>query len=189
MSDGPHKSLAMRPAWKRLAERADNSAFAPEEVRDALPAALQQDWNAEVSGPFLRQLQDILGDSDSGLFGDRRIDRLDALRLEAAGFPLAGVVLDCAIQAISQGRSSDDLLTEAGVHALADRAARGARQIEEHYMRTSSHDRADCVRERLEAGVTQVDMRSLAQTLVRSGHGLRTHAPAKRDALDDGVRL
>ena len=48
MSDGPYRSLKMPRGWKKLAERADKKAYAPEEVRDALPDALEQDWRAEV---------------------------------------------------------------------------------------------------------------------------------------------
>ena len=48
MSDGPHRSLDMPPSWKKLAERADNKAYVPEEVSEALPEALKQDWHAEV---------------------------------------------------------------------------------------------------------------------------------------------
>ena len=44
MSDGPHRSLKMPRGWKKLAERADKKAYAPEEVRHALPEALEQDW-------------------------------------------------------------------------------------------------------------------------------------------------
>ncbi len=40
MSDGPHRSLNMRRGWKRFAKRADKEAYAPEEVCDAIPAAL-----------------------------------------------------------------------------------------------------------------------------------------------------
>lgn len=62
MSDGPYKSLKMRPGWKQLAKRADEKAFASEEVRDALPTALEQDWRAEVADSLCRQVQAILQD-------------------------------------------------------------------------------------------------------------------------------
>ena len=53
MSDGPHRSLKMPRGWKKLAEHADKKAYAPEEVRDALPDALEQDWRAEAgSGTY-----------------------------------------------------------------------------------------------------------------------------------------
>lgn len=189
MSDGPHKSLPMRRGWKRLAKRADTKAFSPDEVADALPAALGQDWAADVQPGFTRRLQDILVKSDDDLFGDRRIDRLNAERADAAGRPLAGVLIDCLIHEIDQGRSGDDALKEAAANALSDRAARGARQVEEHYQRESGHRRADRVRGRLEAGVAMTDMRSLAQRLLGAACEQRVRAPARQDGLDDGVRL
>jgi len=36
MSDGPHRTLPMRRGWKRLAKRADKSAFNAEDVKDAV---------------------------------------------------------------------------------------------------------------------------------------------------------
>ena len=63
MSDGPHRSPKMPRGWKKLAERADNKAYAPEEVRDALPEALEHDWRAEVPDSVCRRVRDILGDS------------------------------------------------------------------------------------------------------------------------------
>ncbi len=32
MSDGPHRSLPMRPGWKRVAERAYNPNFDPVQI-------------------------------------------------------------------------------------------------------------------------------------------------------------
>ena len=80
MSDGPHRSLNMRRGWKRFAERADKEAFAPEEVCDAIPAALEQDWRAEVSPNLTRQILVILQDNQNSLFGDQRIEKLEVLR-------------------------------------------------------------------------------------------------------------
>ena len=135
MSDGPHRSLNMPRGWKRLAERADNKAYAPEEVRDALPEALEHDWRAEVPDNVCRRVRDILSDSQSSLFGDQRAKRLEALRRETAGYALGNTFLDYAIRAAARGRCGDEALREAAGKALTDRAARGARQVEEHYYR------------------------------------------------------
>ena len=103
MSDGPHRSLNMPRGWKRLAERADNRAYAPEEVRDALPEALEHDWHAEVPDSVCRLVRDILGDSQSSLFGDQRAERLEALRGETAGYALGNTFLDYAIHVAARG--------------------------------------------------------------------------------------
>ena len=188
MSDGPHKSLNMPSGWKKLAERADNQAYAPEEVRDALPEALKQDWRAEAPDNVTNQVRDIL-DSQNSLFGDERVEQLEALRGETAGYPLGNAFLDHAIQATYRGLSGPEALREAISNTLSDRAARGARQVEEHYYRKSAQGRATYVRERIETGVTQSDMASIAGQLVGTDASKGLRRPAKQIGLDDGVRL
>ena len=114
MSDGPHRSLRMPRGWKKLAKRADNKAYAPEEVRDALPEALEHDWRAEVPDSVCKRVRDILGDKQSSLFGDQRADRLEALRGEAAGYALGNALLDYAIEAAARGRCGDEALRGRG---------------------------------------------------------------------------
>ena len=201
MTDGPHRSLKMPPGWKKFAERADKKAYAPEEVRDALLAALEQDWRKEVPDSLCRTVRYILGDSQSSLFGDQRSERLEALHRKTAGYNLGNVFLDCVIQATELGRSGDEVLREAAGKALSDRAARGARQVEEHYCRKSTQHRAVHVRERIETVVTQSDITSMAGRLAgtdgnkeprRLAETDGTKGPrrlAKRTRIDDGVRL
>ena len=189
MSDGPHSSLDMRRGWKRLAESAANKAFAPEEVCDALPKALEQDWRAEVAESLHRQIGTILGDRQNSLFGDQRMEQLEALRSSTAGFPLGGVFLDCAIQAAARGRTGDRAFVEAAYGALLDRATRGARQVEEHYRRKSTTNRATHVRERIDSGITQTDFTALAGYLVGTDKAAQPRMPAKKTSLDDGVQI
>lgn len=189
MSDGPHKSLPMRRAWKRLAMCADNEAFAPEDVSGALADALRQDWKAEALQQLVRRLDAVVGDDGSGLFEGRRFAQLDAERAAAGGHPLSCLLIDCVIHELRQGCWRKDTLREAAVKALVEWAARHARQIEEHYKRRSDRHRAGNVRERLEASVAKVDMQSLAKTPIRAGRDQHAHAPAKYAGLDDGVKL
>lgn len=188
MSDGPHRSLRMSRGWKKLAERADNKAYAPEEVRDALPDALEQDWRSEVPNSVLRHVHDILGDNQSSLFGEQRAERLEALRREAAGYALGSALIDHAIDAAMRGRSGDEALRDAASGALLDRAARGARQVEEHYCRESTLNRATDVRARIESGVAQLDINEIAGRLVGTDKSERPR-PVKQTGLDDGVQL
>ena len=188
MSDGPHKSLNMPSGWRKLAERADNQAYAPEEVSDALPDALKQDWRAEVPDSVTNQVRDIL-DSQSSLFGDERAERLEALRGGIAGYNLANTFLDYAIQETVRGHSGPEALQEAASNTLSDRAARGTRQVEEHYYRKSSQGRAAYVRERIETGVTQSDIASIAGRFVGTGTSKGPRRPAKQTGLDDGVKI
>ncbi len=178
----------MPRGWKRLAERADNKAYAPEQVRDALPEALEHDWRAEVPDSVCRGVRDILGDSQSSLFGDQRTERLKALRRKTAGYALGNTFLDDAIHLAARGRCGDEALREAASNALKDRAMRGARQVEEHYCRKSTLHRAAHVRERIEIGVTQLGISRIAGRLVGTDKGEGSR-PTKQTGLDDGVRL
>ena len=189
MSDGPHRSLNMPSGWRKLAERADNKAYAPEEVRDALPKALGQDWRAEVSDSTIGRIRSILGDCQDSLFSDQQVGRLEALRRETAGHNLTNTLLDYATQATDRGLSGTEALKEAVSNTLSDRAARGVRQVEEHYCRKSTQGRAAYVRKRIETGVTQSDMASITERLVGTDASKGPRRPAKQIGLDDGVLL
>lgn len=189
MSDGPHKSLDMRRGWKQVAERADKNAYALEEVCDAVTKALEQDWHAEVPENLPRQIHTILGDKQSSLFGDQRAERLEALRSGIAGHPLADVFLDCAIQAAASGKTGDEAVREAASAALTDRAARGIRQVEEHYYRDSTHNRATNVRERMDSGLARADISALTGGLLGTEKAVRQRTPTKKTGLDEGVEF
>lgn len=189
MSDGPHRSLNMRRGWKQFAERADKKAYAPEEVCDAIPKALEQDWRAEVPDSLPRQIRAIMGDMQNSLFGDQRIAKLEALRSGIAGHPLGGVFLDCAIQAAANGKIGDEAVSEAASAALTDRAARAIRQVEEHYHRESTHSRAMNVRERMDSGVVQTDVAAIAENLIGTNKTAQPRTPANKAGLDDGVKF
>lgn len=187
MSDGPHKSLNMRPRWKKLAEVADNRNFSTEEVCERLPRALEGDWRKEVPDSLCKQVRSILSQNQNSLFGDPRLDQLESLRRETAGYPLAGVFLDCSIEVASKGLSGDTATREAACNALTDRATCSTRQVEEHYRRKSYDGRANHVRERFENAIVQSDFAAMAGRLTGLDKSTRAPAPQKRSDLDDGV--
>lgn len=189
MSDGPHRSLKMNRSWKELAKRADNRAYASEEVSDALPKALSDDWRAEVPDNLCRKVGDILRDVGRSLFGDQRVERLEALRWSTAGYNLGNAFLDYAIQVAAEGLSGSGAVKEAAQRALSDRAARGARQVEEHYYRESTQGRATSVRQRIETGISQCDMTGIAGHLVGTRRGDDPRRSVMQTGLDDGVKL
>ena len=88
-----------------------------------------------------------------------------------------------------QERNGEDAMKIAAANAIADRAARGVRQVEEHYYRKSTHARASHVRERIESGVSQSDFTALAGRFLGIDTNLQPLVPAKKTGLDDGVRL
>ncbi len=101
MSDGPHRTLPMRPSWRKLAERADNESFTAAEVSEAVCPALASDWRAEVSDVTLRAVATCVGDSPQlGLFPSQT----ELLRLRAqCGSPMAALFVDAACDAVADG--------------------------------------------------------------------------------------
>src|SRR5437879_3390378 len=98
MSDGPHRSLPMRPAWKRVAECGDNRAFAPEEVAQALIPALEQDCRDEMTPQFIDTFCGVY----QSIFKDQLATELEALRT-AAGCGIGRSLLDHALQLAASG--------------------------------------------------------------------------------------
>jgi len=190
VTDGPHKSLSMRVAWKRVAERADKAAFTPDEVSQELLRALQQDWKAEVPLDLLRELQGILCDRQGTLFEDGQREDLEALRPLATGHTYGSVFLDFAIIVVAAGYEGEEALVKAASDTLADVLARSERQIEDHYLRRCGRDRVDRLLTQLSLAEEKISCRSLATTLLGLNDAdIPTQAPARHLGLDDGVML
>lgn len=190
MNDGPHRSLNMRRGWKQLAEQADNSAFSVEEVGYTLQTALRKDWLQEVSEGFCRHIQNILNECQNSFpFSKQKIEQLESLRGEAAGYPLRSVLLDCTIQAVAEGYSGEEAFTKVVCDALVKRKTSGGRQVEEHYCRKSTQGRATHVKQRIEDSSTPPDMTRFARHLTGLDKAERLHPPVKKTDIDDGVLL
>ncbi len=179
----------MRRGWKKVAERAANPAFAPEEICNALIPALAQDWNDDVPINLIRGVDDILRDQQD-LFKEQKVLRLESLRPRTAGHGFGKVFLECAIQLATRGEAGPEAPVEAAAsNALAVRAARGAHQVEEHYCRKSNAPRAQRVRARIEQGIGGASLNDLARQLLNRDAGSASRTSAKQRGLDDGVRL
>lgn len=189
MSDGPHRSLNIRRGWKRLAECAGNTAFDDGERREALAAALEADWRAEVPDGLVRRMRRILDDPQESLFRDSTIAQLEQSRDEAAGHPLAGALLDCTIHVVDQGYCGKAALEKATCDALQERAASGQRQVEEHWMRTSTPQRAGGVSDRIAAAIAESDMTEIGRRCMKRDGTEALQAPLKKTGIDDGVSL
>jgi len=190
MSDGPYRSLPMRQGWRDLAERGDRAAFDCEQIADAVPGALRDDWSEERCDKLAEDLRRILGDSQQGsLFGRTKDDLLDAIKkLSGAGFQMQRLLIDAVTQAVDDGFSGSDAMVEGTANALAIRCAAGVRQVEEHYLRSRAAHRAAYMRGRLEDGAQRhSDFRAMARGVLKMDNG--SNAPPKNDGLDDGVRL
>lgn len=164
MSDGPHKSLPMRPGWKRFAERAYKPAFSIEEIREAVPAALKGDWQEENMPGFVAELAHLF-ESQLDFFCDQTV-KLEGLRKAAYGSPFRCALLDYAIQVATNDHSGgEEGCMEAVRQALSDCVDRGARQVEEHYYRRPRENDAVDVRGRVENAIAGLDIAAVARRL------------------------
>ena len=188
MSDGPHRSLPMRPAWRRVAERGDKRAYTREEISQTIAPALEADCNADMNSEFLRSVRAVFEERDASLFKDDVTPQIEALRRQA-GCGIGRVVLDnVSLVSAAEGEGLA-VLQEALKGALIGQAARGARQVEEHYLRKSSAPRANDVRARLEEGIASTDFEALAARILNVDLRRPQRMPLKQRGLDDGVRL
>ena len=189
MSDGPHRSLPMRRAWKELAKRADQRTYNSAQVREAVPHALASDWNNEVSAPLIAALKNVFaGRYNSLRFPEIALDQLEAARTLAAGSVFGTNAVSWCIQLVHEGRMDLDALYEAVGLAAKERGFAGTRQVEEHYLRQSSQRRSDGVSARLESAVSGLSEGKLGAMIIDPQPGARS-APRKRTDINDGVPL
>ncbi|MBJ6126887.1 hypothetical protein [Microvirga splendida] len=185
MSDGPHKSLPLRPHWRTYAQRAAIAAYAADDVREALTFALKRDI---LQAP-LRTIRDIMG-SDT-LFPSIRIEKLEALRSRHPGSAPAQLAIDCAVAAAGRGLSGDAGTYVAVSMALEDTGRSAMRSIEEHYQREAHPRSSRYVRERQQAARQQFDCGALAREILSSDRPPQRRSvnlPVRKD-VDDGPPL
>ena len=186
MSDGPHRSLPLRPWWRRLAERADKCAFSADEVAEALVPALEAECRKELAPTFLQALQSAL--AEPGLFGPAQAPQLANLDGHTSA-GLARRVLD-NIAVLSPVDAADfNCLQRALENAIRGEAQRYFRQIEEHYRRNASARRAQRERDRMNEALGRADIRAVARRMLQSPSATRVTPMSVKSGLDDGVRL
>ena len=185
MSDGPYKSLLMRPAWKRVAKYAQNHAFAPHEVAQSIVPALERDCHVEMTPVFLQSFRSVY-DQES-LFRDHSQSQLEGLR-GLAGSGIGRVVIDFALHDLNNAKGAGNLAVAALTDALCDRAARSARHIEDHYCRNSATGLGHTARAKIDAaiGIAKPAVEALARKLL-SDRSAPLSRVAKQTGLDDGV--
>ena len=189
MSDGPYKTLPMRPQWKALAKRAYIPAFSPEEVSEALPPALRRDWSAEVSEPFLRDVaRALIGGEQGSLFPGQAEADIRSLESGCAS-TLEASLAASALDALADGFRGTPALEQAIEIALEARGLSVFRQIEEHFHREVSDRRAADLRRRLEQSLVGQPLRELARDLAKGAPGPKPVGLSKQGGLDDGVTL
>lgn len=193
MSDGPHKSLPLRPRYKRVAEWAYKPAFSIAEVCEASESALVRDANIELRG-VIRQLTDIVDGSDLFSRHPEEVQRrLGELRDDPAVHPLAASAIECTQMAVSQGLQGSDALQDGIATALSERLDANSRTIEEHYLSDCGRGAGRIIRERM-GEVCAIMMEDgsfsrIARSLLGDRTASITKTPTARDSLDDGVSL
>jgi hypothetical protein len=188
MSDGPHKSLPMPPAWKRVAERADNGAFESDEISKALIPALELDCRAEMSPELLEGVRSLISGQDASLFKSDVRPQLESLRTDA-GCGIGNRLLSNLIQLSPEGEANFNLLARAMADALEDHAERRSRQVEEHYQRKSTATRAHNTRARMEQSISGSPIEALARQIFKIEAPSKARSTLRQQGLDDGVKL
>lgn len=188
MSDGPHRSLPMRPGWRRVAEFSDNMAFSPADIAKAVVPALVQDLKQEVQPVVLDEAYRLFRLHESSLFKDSLPEQLQRLRRNA-GSGLEKSLLDHAMVMAERGISGRDGFAEAVKNTLVERAARGARQVEEHYCRKSSVVQGQQVRDRIERAIHDANLGDISHRILNSDSLPVGNRFAKQSGLEDGVQL
>jgi len=186
MSDGPHRSLPMRRWWRRLAERADNCAFAVDEVADSLVPALESECFNELPSTFLQHLRGLA--AAPSLFGPAESPQIHGLSAETqSGF--ARRVLDHIAVLSPAEAAATDFPQRALENAIHGEAPRYFRQIEEHYQRSASFSRAQGERARLDEALRRADVGAVARKLLETAGSRPVSLVPLKTGLNEGVTL
>lgn len=189
MSDGPHRSLPLGRRWKKVAELLDNSSFSIDEVRERLNAALLSDFADAVPDTLMTAMRSVLCDSDQGSLFAGNKNEIENLRTLTGGSPLGGLIIDCAIGAVSAGQVGEQALVSAIAEASQEWSDRHCRGMDEHYQRKAGAARATDFRTRVNSMLDGHSLSEVANRLVVGGKAMVIKAPKKNSGLDQGVSL
>ena len=185
MSDGPWKSLPMRPHWKQVAKQAENEAFSLEELSKALFVALLKE--AEEL-PLDAVWRAVMPNDQGDLFGPDLDRKIKALERDHAGSKLVQKLLNCLRYQKAMGSSGREMAVSAVADTLDECAHDHLRAVLEHYYR-KSHSPTVAVRSRLDSARDLCDFQRLASGLAPFGSPASSPSPARRFGLDDGPSL
>lgn len=188
MSDGPFKSPLPKKCWRPVADRAANANYTMAEVREAIPAALSAEFR-ELPADFKSKLQRILRDDSAPALIQRSvIDELKSIRQDAAGHPVAGLLLDCVEDGEQSGQKGTLALIGGTAAALDQCYWENARSIEEHAQRDQLGKAVtQTIRERLDqAALPEERLQEIAASLWNLSDTKVTRTAPKREGLGDG---
>ena len=189
MSDGPYKSLPMKPRWRRVAKCAYQEAYSQDELVESVTRASHADWRAEVRSSMLASVNAIvLSVGQQALFSDQKLSDLQVLQRSCAS-PMEASFVRNIVDAVQGGRLGTDAVQFATEESLSDRLLCNYRQVEEHVRRDDNIANANFIRARFEAAHDQVDLARLAGAVLRTGAPLARRVRAASTGLDAGVPL
>jgi hypothetical protein len=188
MSDGPHRSLPMKRAWRIVAERADNRAFGIDEICTAMIPALARDCRDEMSPEFTSRIRGLFERQETLLIKDDIALALEALR-HGAGVGIGRRLIESVARISTDAVASVRTLVKALAAVLQERAARSSRQIEEHSLRKSTAPRASSVRARLEQATADAPFYALARQVLKLDNKRPARSSGKRGGLDEGPSI
>lgn len=189
MSDGPYKSLPMKPRWRHAAKCVYKEAFSQYEIVESVTRASHADWRAEVRQALVASVTGIVAPvGQQALFADQVLSDLAVLR-GGCKSPLEASFVRNVTDAVATGRTGGDAVQFAAEEALSDRLLCNYRQVEEHVRRDDSIRNAEFVRVRFEAAHDQIDLRALARAALRTGEPLARRSRAQFSDLEAGVTL
>lgn len=190
MSDGPHRSLPMKPKWRSVAERAYNRAFGIDEICTVMMPALASDCHDEMTPRFIDRLRSICEQQENLLFKDNIPSRMEALRPDA-GSGIGRHVLENVVRLSKQEEVNVITLVKAIERACVDRLAKNNRQMEEHTLRKSTLSRANDFRNRLEqaTGSAKAQVSGLARQFLKLDNNRPVRSTTKREGLDEGPSI
>ena len=188
MSDGPHKSLNLKRHWRKLAERADISAYDASEVCESMEVALKSDFQKEVSNTTLKELKEIADDAISSLFSDHK-QRLQALSSKTQPEPLQNLLIECLKYQLDRKKAGNhNPLTTAIQDAIDIHCSRHNRQIEEHYFRKGKRADGDNIKERLDQAKQALNLQTLTRDILEPSRAPSSKV-AKKSDLDEGISI
>ena len=190
MSDGPHRSLPLRRAWKRVCEVAGSAAHSLDEIAERLLPAIKADIVHEIGESFIAQVRKVLApNSDQGSLFDDAAERLATLR-QAPCSIFQSDLLDSVDDAMRDGHNGLAAL-EAGAQTAIDIRVRATiNSVVEHYLRRAPHETAMSVGSRLAAGLqaARAEVSALASSFTADRLATRA-AASPRSGLDEGPAL
>ncbi|QDC37277.1 hypothetical protein [Sphingobium fuliginis] len=189
MSDGPYKSLPMKPRWRRAAKCAYKEAYSAEEIAESVARASHADWRSEVRPALVGSVTAIVNaPGQQFLFADQALADLGALQRSCAS-PMEAMLVRTTIDAVRAGMTGTAAVQQAAEDTLSDRVLCNYRQVEEHVRRDDNVQNARFVRDRFATAHGQVDFGALARALLKTGDPLPRQTRSAHTDLDAGVPL